>query len=86
MTGDMGLLVTDENFGLRLRDVGTDVGDLLTTNTESKVDTVRAIREFSATARWKFFSSDDAPELQAAANLKQMVYLSSASYRPQSND
>eukprot|EP00972_Heterocapsa_arctica_P001814 259752-Heterocapsa_arctica.AAC.1 len=52
MTGDVGLSVDDENFSLLLRDVGTDVGDLLATKTKSKVDTVRAIREFGADARW----------------------------------
>ena len=87
MTGmDMGLFVDDEKFGLLLRDVGTDVGDLLATVAESKVDTVRAIREFGANVRWKFFSSDDVPELQAAADLEQMVYLWRTPYRPGSSD
>ena len=55
-------------------------------------DTVRAIREFSADRRWKFFSSDNAQELKAAANFKQngaeLQYASEelkAAARPESN-
>eukprot|EP00972_Heterocapsa_arctica_P087948 12968710-Heterocapsa_arctica.AAC.1 len=62
---DIGFSFDDEKFGLLLRDVGTEVYDLLATNTESKVDTVRDIREFGVTVRSNIFSSDDAPELQA---------------------
>eukprot|EP00972_Heterocapsa_arctica_P102953 15172889-Heterocapsa_arctica.AAC.1 len=68
----MGLSVDDEKFGLLLRIVGTDVGDLLATKTKSKVDAVRVIRKFCADERWKSFSSDNAPELKTAANIKQM--------------
>jgi hypothetical protein len=85
MTGEMGLSINGDKFGLLLRDVGTDIGDLLATKTKSKLDTVQAIREFGADMRWKFFASDNAPELKAAATFKQMVHLSSTPYRPESN-
>ncbi len=82
MTGEMGLSVNGEKFGLLMRDVGTDIGDILATKTKSKLDTVQAIREFGADMRWKFFASDNAPELKAAATFKQMVHLPSTRTGP----
>eukprot|EP00972_Heterocapsa_arctica_P103496 15252215-Heterocapsa_arctica.AAC.1 len=52
MTGEVGLSVDDDKFGLLLRDVGSDIGDLLPTKTKSRVDAVKAIREFGADMRW----------------------------------
>ena len=52
MTGEVGLSIDDDKFGLLLRDVGSDIGDLLATKTKSKVDTVKAIRAFGGAARW----------------------------------
>eukprot|EP00972_Heterocapsa_arctica_P032966 4850215-Heterocapsa_arctica.AAC.1 len=85
MTGEVGLSINDDKYGLLLRDVGTDIGDLMPTKTKSAVDTVKAIRDFGADQRWKFFGSDNAKELKATADFKEMVHLTSTPYRPQSN-
>eukprot|EP00972_Heterocapsa_arctica_P053658 7906038-Heterocapsa_arctica.AAC.1 len=85
MTGEVGLSINDDKYSFLLRDVGTDIGDLMPTKTKSSADTVKAIRDFGADQQWKFFGSDNAKELKAAADFKEMVHLTSTPYRPQSN-
>ena len=65
--GDMGLSVDNDQYGLVLLDVCTDVCDILAARFKSAPCTLAAIKEFGSAAAWQFFGSENATELKAAA-------------------
>ena len=85
-TGDLGLSVDDDKYGLVMLDVYTDVCDVLASNTKNAAAVLSAVKEFGGAVRWTYFFTDGAKELKkAAADLGSTVHLSSTPYRPESN-
>ena len=85
-TGDLGLSIDDDKYGLVLLDVGSDVCDVLASNAKNATSVHAAIKEFGGAVTWVYFFSDGAKELKKAATvLGATVHLSSTPYRPESN-
>ena len=85
-TGDLGLSVDDDKYGLVMLDVATDVSDVLASSTKHSTAVLSAVKEFGGAVKWTYFFTDGAKELKkAAADLGSTVHLSSTPYRPESN-
>ena len=85
-TGDLGLSIDDDKYGLVMLDVATDVCDVLASSTKHATAVLSAVKEFGGAVKWTYFFTDGAKELKkAAADLGSTVHLSSTPYRPESN-
>ena len=85
-TGDLGLSVDDDEYGLVMLDVGADICDVLASGTKNTTSVHHATKEFGSAVTWIYFFSDGAKELKkAATDLGSTVHLSSTPYRPESN-
>ena len=84
-TGDMGLSIDDDKYGLVMLDVGTDICDILAAKSKSTQCTLVATKEFGGVTTWQYFGSDNAKELNSASAASNMVHLSAMPYRPESN-
>ena len=66
-TGDLGLSVDDDKYGLVMLDVGTDICDVLVSSAKNATCVHHTIKEFGGAVTWIYFFSDGAKELKKAA-------------------
>ena len=65
-TGDLGLSVDDDEYGLVMLDVGADICDVLASGTKNTTSVHHATKEFGSAVTWIYFFSDGAKELKKA--------------------
>ena len=63
-TGDLGLSIDDDKYGLVMLDVGSDVCDVLASNNKSATSVLATIKECGGAVTWTYFFSDGAKELK----------------------